>query len=351
MDISAIAQLLLCGQSMVLSLFLLASAKLKALALLLLMFAAHMLANVVAGHPDSDALPDITSAFVFAYGPLIYFSIRDITLRADAWRAADLAHGVPFLVGLFAATPGPVFDGLAFASVAAYLAATHRHMVRHRQAAEQQLPEAALADLGWVRRGFGAIVFIVAVDASRVMLAQYIVPISGDLFFVGVLFLVFWVFFWLAISAARYRSGFDGWADQELLLVDTAVTNDAPLSQDERDVAEQAMSTLTVQEFYLKPRLQLADLAQAVGESPKKVSSLLFRHTGERFPQIVNRLRVEAAKTMIRDAANGPCNFLRISYDTGFNSKSSFNLVFKQITGMTPSVYRKSVQDQDSGRL
>lgn len=342
-------QLLLFGQSVVLAAIVLLKGRLRMMALLLLAFGLHMLANVAAAHPAMTRLPDITSAFVFGYGPLIFFSIREITLRTSGYRIKDLLHALPLLIALPAASPSTAFNLMALASVISYLALTHRYIRRHRQAAKLQLPESQLADLEWVKHAFWAIALIAASDGLRVFLSASYAPLQNDIFFIGVLFSVFWVFLWLAINAIRYRMGFDGWPDRSMLEIEPTTT-DRSLSPEETEIAKQAMTVLVDQKFYLKPRLQLADLAQQLDIQPKQISSLLFHYTGERFPKIVNRLRVEAAKAMIREAGDKPCNFLRISYDTGFNSKSSFNLVFKQITGSTPSAYRKSVQNQDIGR-
>jgi len=36
---------------------------------------------------------------------------------------------------------------------------------------------------------------------------------------------------------------------------------------------------------------------------------------------------------------NKKLKLISIAYDAGFNSKASFNRIFKQMTGMTPSEY------------
>jgi AraC-like DNA-binding protein len=63
----------------------------------------------------------------------------------------------------------------------------------------------------------------------------------------------------------------------------------------------------------------------------------------QNFSDFVNLLRIEEAKSLlVRDG--GKKNILDILLEAGFNSKSSFNTIFKEKTGMSPSQYRRSLQ-------
>ncbi len=53
--------------------------------------------------------------------------------------------------------------------------------------------------------------------------------------------------------------------------------------------------------------------------------------------------RVEKVKKDLSDDQKGHLKLLSIALDAGFNSKSSFNVIFKKHTGMTPSEYREKV--------
>ena len=55
------------------------------------------------------------------------------------------------------------------------------------------------------------------------------------------------------------------------------------------------------------------------------------------------RYRVEEVKQRLKDSKYKNFTILAIAYDSGFNSKSAFNTIFKDLTGMTPSQYLDSV--------
>jgi transcriptional regulator GlxA family with amidase domain len=59
--------------------------------------------------------------------------------------------------------------------------------------------------------------------------------------------------------------------------------------------------------------------------------------TGLTFTEYVCRVRVEKVKTLL---LNPHLRISEIAYDTGFQSLTHFNRVFREITGEAPTVFR-----------
>ena len=59
------------------------------------------------------------------------------------------------------------------------------------------------------------------------------------------------------------------------------------------------------------------------------------------FFDFINSYRVESVKEMLLNKEFEHYTVLAIGLESGFNSKTSFNTVFKKMTGVTPSEYRK----------
>ena len=90
---------------------------------------------------------------------------------------------------------------------------------------------------------------------------------------------------------------------------------------------------------FLDPDLTLPELAKSLDVSRNLLSNVINQKHGLNFYQFVNQYRVEEVKKLMADPANSNLKLISLAYDAGFNSKASFNRIFKQMTKMTPSEY------------
>ena len=100
--------------------------------------------------------------------------------------------------------------------------------------------------------------------------------------------------------------------------------------------------------IYQDPELRLDGLADSLDVSPRTVSTLLNNHYQQNFYDFINRYRVIDAQLQLSDPDNAEKPIQRIFEDAGFNSKTTFNTLFKKLTGKTPSEYRKQAKTGSS---
>lgn len=95
---------------------------------------------------------------------------------------------------------------------------------------------------------------------------------------------------------------------------------------------------------YLQADLKLIDLANSLEFTIHQLSSILNNQFNQNFYDFINTYRVEEAKSRLIDPSQKGFTILAIAIDSGFNSKASFNRIFKNSTGLTPSGYIKQTQ-------
>src|SRR6185503_2829883 len=66
----------------------------------------------------------------------------------------------------------------------------------------------------------------------------------------------------------------------------------------------------------------------------------------QNFFDFINRFRIDEAKLMLTNPKDRKITVLEVLYQVGFNSKSSFNTLFKKYTGLTPTAFRKEQQKE-----
>ena len=97
------------------------------------------------------------------------------------------------------------------------------------------------------------------------------------------------------------------------------------------------------QNLYRNSELTLGSLAEEVGVSPHYLSETLNQHSGKNFNQFINEYRVaEVCQKLEHESER---KLIDLALDAGFSSKSSFNAIFKKLTGKTPSQHRESQFD------
>ena len=93
------------------------------------------------------------------------------------------------------------------------------------------------------------------------------------------------------------------------------------------------------QKPYLDPDLTLNSLANLLDIPPHHLSQIINQFEEQNFNDFVNKYRVD--EFIDRASQVSHLSFLGIALDSGFNSKSTFNTVFKKHKGATPSQFMK----------
>lgn len=94
---------------------------------------------------------------------------------------------------------------------------------------------------------------------------------------------------------------------------------------------------------YLDAGLTIEKLAKTLGIQRHYLTQVISEQLDKNFYIYVNEYRIKAIKTLLSDPENQHMTLIDIALTSGFNSKSTFNKVFKTITNMTPSQYKKSL--------
>lgn len=105
---------------------------------------------------------------------------------------------------------------------------------------------------------------------------------------------------------------------------------------------------MSVNKPYLNRELTIYDLSGQLRIPRHILSEVINEHMGKNFYNLVNEYRVQEVKERMKNPQYRNLTILAIAFDAGFNAKSSFNTIFKEKTGMTPSEYLRSVTESSS---
>ena len=123
-------------------------------------------------------------------------------------------------------------------------------------------------------------------------------------------------------------------------IVQPNAINTTPTEREDNSLIARFKRLMIDEKLYLRPGLTLQDVAAKLHSNKTYISKLVNSTYNQGFPDLVNCLRVEYAKEYI--VKNRSERQEAIAKACGFLSASSFNSIFKKITGTTPKVWLAS---------
>jgi AraC-like DNA-binding protein len=110
---------------------------------------------------------------------------------------------------------------------------------------------------------------------------------------------------------------------------------------DDEKESTRMMQLLEQKALHTRPGLTIEEFAHELGLPVRYVSYLVKVYYATNFRDFINSYRVKEVIRKINDPAEKHKKLLAIAFESGFNSKSTFNQVFKNHTGQAPSRYLK----------
>lgn len=112
------------------------------------------------------------------------------------------------------------------------------------------------------------------------------------------------------------------------------------------EIIEQTISALKKSmnddQLFLNPNLNLSMLSEHMAITQKTISAVLNQHLHKSFNEFINEYRIDAFKKRILQAEADNITIAGVAQECGFSSQATFQRVFKQVTGVSPSEFRRS---------
>lgn len=318
-------------------------------------------------------LVGITHPFPLLHGPMLFLYIV-FSLRNDQhFRWKDYLHFAPAVLSYLymfrffffysierkiLVDKGEVDDFAVFMNLSliafivsglVYPIISYRLLGKHHRLIKQNFSYEEKINLNWLKYcilGIGVIYVTVAVISIMREVIGITFGFNADMIFYSqiILFVFFIGYFGIQHQGIFAESATEG--NRMAELKSAGEYKKSGLKQDDAKIFHQKLlKIMKEQKPYLEPKLTLNTLANELDISINHLSQIINQYQGKNFYDLISEYRVEEFKERISIPKNRYFSILAIALDSGFNSKSSFNQVFKKHTGKTPSQYMAEINN------
>lgn len=303
-------------------------------------------------------LSRIHDPFPFLAVPLIYLYIKRLTSRETAFSRKEFLHFIPFVLCVLYLIPYYlqsreaklnylisesyypslgmwyyVRSALLILLASFYLILTFSNILGFMRERKKQNFPAEKAVLFQIRFFVAGFLILLVGGMLRYLLdhtakTNLLLPLGGSIFIYAIGYLSF--------RNPRVLTQAD----------DTPTVKKYEKSSLKPETSERYLKRLLqlmeTEKLYLDSGLTISKVAEKLSIPAPHLSQTINERLNQTFIDFINTYRVDEAKRRLLDPARKHYSVLAIAEEVGFNSKSSFNSVFKKHVQMTPSEFRKA---------
>ncbi|MCF8358736.1 MAG: helix-turn-helix domain-containing protein [Prolixibacteraceae bacterium] len=321
----------------------------------LFVLTAHILLIFV--HVNHLQLPsmNIPILFTLLHGPFLYLYTNSLINNHEKIYYSETLHFTPFIAGIiFSLLPFNTLKIIALAGITsgiAYCTATLIIVSQHREKIKDNFSFTDKINLKWL--------FVLSIGMFLIWAGATILVILNRFFYFS--FNLTW--FFVVIPVFIFYVGFYGIRQQ---VIYPAVVSERKKDEEEitnlkksngykksglttekmKSIQKVLEETMENEKFFLEPGLNLAELSKKINIPTHHITQTLNEYSGKTFFDFVNSKRVDEFRRRVQNHDHQYYSLLGIAFDCGFNSKSSFNRIFKKTTGTSPSEYIKHLKKQ-----
>ena len=367
----------LCFQFLFVSLFLVQNKKGKALSNKLLATVFFMVSIVVLdlylmvfevkiGAPQ---LLFIDDTFMFAYGPLLYLFTQSVVFKNYRLQKKSIVHFIPFLIAVCVVIAIVFFvdtkaisqsvDQFNNQQIPIYFRFGELLMLLHvfyylfksKQEIKKVIGKAKNLVSTFNQENFKLLKFILNcfIILFSLSLLHSILPFVGfkNGLLITLLLIILFMFYFINSILLKMlnQSSNESGAITQIDFKEKEKYAGSSLSQSDLQVYMNSLGNYMQEKRpFLDSELTIADLSDELNIPSKTVSQVINEGYSCSFFDFINGYRVEEAKSLFKDQTDKKLTIQEVMYDSGFNSKSSFNTAFKKFTKLTPTQFKNSLQ-------
>lgn len=306
----------------------------------------------------------------FAISPLIYFYVKSITtsnfkfLKNYWWHFVPVFLMIAFRIGIYlydSFQPGfsetqngvlklsldepivsPIYMFVGFAQKLLYLAFTFQLFYNYRKRIQEYFSNTYKLELNWILSFLIVFTVLYLYSSLQSIIGSLIIDLNYE------------QRWWLNIFSALIvlYVGIKGYFTDTTKLNKLTFSfspnpESIPQISNDKDIISKK-EIANVSDFmrsekpYLNPDLNLSELAELLQMNRSQLSQIINTGFHKNFNDFINEYRVNTFKEQLKLGQHKQLSLLGIAYNCGFNSKATFNRVFKKITKTSPSEFLNS---------